>query len=146
MIRFFNDSFSLIPYGGLWGVNANTNNYFADGVDKFGLYSIINSCLGYVNNKQIKLTTKEKEDFERCILFYQMKLPILKRTGFGIKTKYWTNKGGLNDDYNFEKRIKVQRDSAKYLMKKYPGMCYEHVRSNGLVDLRFRKDPLKLYK
>ena len=144
--ELFNESFNMIASGGLFGFNANTNNFFAGGTDKYGLYSIINSCLGYKNNKAIKLTVAEKEDFERCILFYELNLPILKRTGYGIKTNYWKNKGGIQGHYNFKKRIEVQKQSAEQLLEKYPWAGRKQVRKNGIVDLRFNRDPLKKYK
>ena len=144
--ELFDESFQMIAYGGLFGFNANTNNFFASGIDKYGLYSIINSCLGYKNDKRIKLTVAEKEDFERCILFYELNLPILKRTGYGIKTNYWKNKGGIQGHYDFKKRIEVQKESAEQLLKKYPWAARKQVRKNGIVDLRFYKDPLKKYK
>jgi len=137
--KIFNNSFEKLNGQGLWGFNANTNNYFACGIDKFGLYSIINSCLGYYNDKRIKLTVSEKEDFERCIQFYKLEIPILKQTQFGIKTRYWKNKGGIQAKYGFEQRIKVQRQSADDIMKKYPVFCYKQTRSNGIVDIRFKK-------
>ena len=146
LIKLFNESFFIIQDGGLFGFNANTNNFFAGGVDKIGFYSIINSTLGYVNDKRIKLTVPEKEDFERCIQYYKLGFPILKRTGYGIKTRYWKNKGGIQECYDFEKRKKVQKFSAEQIMKKYPWAARKHVRKNGLVDLRFKKDPLGHYK
>ena len=144
--ELFNESFQIIYTGGLFGFNANTNNFFAGGIDKFGLYSIINSCLGYKNDKRIKLTVSEKEDFERCILFYELNLPILKRTGYGIKTNYWKNKGGIQSHYDFNKRVEVQKQSAEQLLEKYPWAGRKQVRKNGIVDLRFNRDPLKKYK
>jgi len=144
--ELFNESFQIIHQGGLFGFNANTNNFFAGNKDKFGLYSIINSCLGYKNDKRIKLTVAEKEDFERAIQFYELNLPILKRTGYGIKTKYWTTKGGIQSHYDFKKRIEVQRESAEELLEKYPWAVRKQVRKNGIYDLRFKKDPLKKYK
>ena len=143
LIELFNESFDMIPDRGLFGFNANTNNFFASGNDKYGLYSIINSCLGYKNDKRIKLTVSEKEDFERCIIFYQLNLPILKRTGYGIKTNYWKNKGGIQGHYDFKKRIEVQKKSAEQLLEKYPWAARKQVRKNGIVDLRFYRDPLK---
>jgi GR25 family glycosyltransferase involved in LPS biosynthesis len=137
--QIFNNSFEKLNGQGLWGFNANTNNYFACGIDKFGLYSIINSCLGYYNDKRIKLTVSEKEDFERCIQFYKLEIPILKQTQFGIKTRYWKNKGGIQAKYGFEQRVQVQRQSADDIMKKYPVFCYKQTRSNGIVDIRFKK-------
>lgn len=144
--ELINESFQIIHQGGLFGFNANTNNFFAGNKDKFGLYSIINSCLGYKNDKRINLTVAEKEDFERCILFYELNLPILKRTGYGIKTNYWKNKGGIQSHYDFKKRIDVQKQSAEQLLEKYPWAGRKQVRKNGIVDLRFNRDPLKKYK
>ena len=144
--ELFNESFQIIHQGGLFGYNANTNNFFAGNKDKFGLYSIINSCLGYKNNKAIKLTVAEKEDFQRVIQFYELNLPILKRTGYGIKTCYWRNKGGIQAHYDFKKRVEIQRESAEQLLEKYPWAGRKQVRKNGIVDLRFNRDPLKKYK
>jgi len=144
--ELINESFQIIHQGGLFGLNANTNNFFASGTDKFGLYSIINSCIGYKNDKRIKLTVAEKEDFQRVIQFYELDLPILKRTGYGIKTNYWRNKGGIQAHYDFKKRVEVQRESAEQLLEKYPWAVRKQVRKNGIVDLRFKKDPLKKYK
>lgn len=143
--KLFLNSFDKLKGSGLFGFNSNTNNYFASGVDKFGLYSIVNSCLGYYNDKRIKMTVEEKEDFERCLQFYKLKIHILKRTAFGIKTRYWKNKGGIQDKYDFDKRVIVQRESAEALMNKYPKCCFTRTRKNGIVDIRFKRDPFKLY-
>jgi len=144
--ELINESFQIISSGGIFGFNANTNNFFAGNKDKFGLYSIINSCLGYKNDKRIKLTVAEKEDFERVIQFYELNLPILKRTGYGIKTKYWTTKGGIQAHYDFKKRVEIQRESAEQLLEKFPWAARKQVRKNGIVDLRFYRDPLNKYK
>ena len=144
--ELFNESFKIIHQGGVFGFNANTNNFFAGGIDKFGLYSIINSCLGYKNDKRIKLTVAEKEDFQRVIQFYELDLPILKRTGYGINTNYWKNKGGIQGHYDFKKRIEVQRESAEQLLLLYPYAFRKQVRKNNIVDLRFKRDPLQKYK
>tara|TARA_Y200000002_G_scaffold199993_1_gene165000 strand:+ start:700 stop:1521 length:822 start_codon:yes stop_codon:yes gene_type:complete len=151
--KLFEDSYNLIEsHGkrGLWGFNANTNNFYADGKDKFGLYSIINSCCGYINDKSIQLTVSEKEDFERCAIMFKKNYPILKRCGFGIKTNYWKNKGGIQSHYDFDKRKEVQSESAVALMKKYPEYCYTRTRPNGIVDIRFKRlkydEPKKMKK
>jgi|9_EtaG_2_1085328.scaffolds.fasta_scaffold05276_3 hypothetical protein len=140
----FLESFQLCQ-GGLWGFNAQltSNNFFASGEDRVGHWqtSIVNSCLGYYNNKNISLSVPEKEDFERVILFYKNNIPILKRGQFGIKTKYWTNKGGIQDRYDFNKRKEVQLYSANMILEKYPGHAYTYTRKNGIVDIRFYKTP-----
>ena len=144
----FIDNFNLFEntQGGLWGFIANTNKYYVKSFDdKYGLYSIINSCLGYINKKDCNLSVPEKEDFERCLYFYKNKLPIIKRCRYGIKTKYWTNKGGIQDRYDKEKRKEVQNISANLLLENHSDCCYGKARPNGIIDIRFRsRDPLKL--
>lgn len=140
-IETIHDSFDLVDYEGLFGFNANNNYFFSSCENQFGLYSIINSCCGYINDKSIILTCREKEDFERTILFYKKGKKILKRGGYGIKTKYWKNKGGIQDHYDFEKRKVVQKESAIRLLELYPNYCYKVERKNGIVDIRFKRNP-----
>lgn len=149
LLQLFKESFKCFDnmHGGLFGFNANCNLYYVkDFKDKWGLYSIINSCIGYINNKDVILTVPEKEDFERCLYFYKHKLPIVKRFRYGIKTKYWTNKGGIQDRYDKEKRTEVQNISADMILTNHNDCCYGRKRKNGIVDIRFRSsDPLKLF-
>lgn len=143
--KFIVESFSKLKNNeGLWGINATDNNREGKsrGKDKFGSYSIINSFCGYINNKKIKLTVPEKEDFDRSAQFIKMGIPVLKRTGFGVVTNYWKNVGGIQSRYNKEKRIKMQRKSAKLLMKKFPHYFYKTTRKNGIVDIKFRSPRL----
>jgi len=137
--QFFNECFTLCG-NGLWGLNPNMNAFFSDKQDKFGLYSIIASTCGYVNDHSVILETPEKEDFDRAIQYYNLNKPILKRSGYAIKTKYWTEKGGIQDRYNFEMRKMKQRLSAEMLLNKYPDLLYLRTRKNGIVDVRFRRN------
>ena len=141
--RFFNECFSKLNKKGLWGLNSTDSTLSPNGLDKFGTYTIVSACCGYYNDKRIKLTVEEKEDFERVVQFYKLKLPVLKRGAYGIKTKYWINPGGIQSRYSKEERIKVQKKSAEKLMKKYPEFFNKSQRENGLVDLRFKnRNPL----
>jgi len=141
-VELVDESFKLISDGGLFGFSAQANKFFSNGIDKFGLYSIINSCCGYINDKKIELTVYEKEDYERCIQFYKINLPILKRGNYGIKTKYWKNQGGIQSRYSWEKRVTVQRESALWLKKLYPEYVRIQIRSNGIYDIRFIKQKI----
>jgi hypothetical protein len=149
LMELFKESFKLIENmeGGLFGFNANCNQFYInDFIDKWGLYSIINSCLGYINKKKILLSVPEKEDFERCLCFYKWGLPIVKRCRYGIKTKYWTNKGGIQDRYDKDKRTEIQNISASMILNNHSDCCYGRKRKNGIVDIRFRSnDPLKIF-
>ena len=124
---------------GLWGVNATDNNRegSVSGKDQFGAYAIINSFCGYYNDKRIRLTVPEKEDFDRTAQYLSLGLPVLKRGGYGIRTNYWKNPGGIQAHYGFKDRLLVQSKSADMLMKKFPGKFRKQTRKNGIVDIRF---------
>jgi len=138
-VELIEESFNLIKDGGLFGFSAQSNKFFATCKDLYGLHSIINSCCGYINDKRIKLTVYEKEDYERCIQFYNLDLTILKRGNYGIKTNYWKNKGGIQSRYSWEKRLSVQKETSLWLNKLYPELTRIQIRKNGIYDIRFRK-------
>jgi len=134
----FNNCFAQLNGSGLFGFCSKNNSFFASCCTKYGLYSIVNSCLGYINDKRIFLTVREKEDFERVLQFHTLGLQIIKFGQYGINTTYWKNKGGIQARYNFEARKIIQRNAALELVLKYPDLCYITNRSNGLTDIKFK--------
>ena len=134
----FNNCFAQLNGSGLFGFCSKNNSFFASCCTKYGLYSIVNSCLGYINDKRIFLTVREKEDFERSLQFYTLGLPIIKFAQYGIDTIYWKNRGGIQSHYNFEQRKIIQRSSALELILKYPNLCYITTRKNGITDIKFK--------
>lgn len=127
---------------GLWGICSTDNPFFAGkGGRRVGrqCVSMINSFIGYYNDKRIKLDCKEKEDFDRVCQFFDLGIKTIKDCNYGIKTRYWKNKGGLQSRYDEEARLKVQEESAQRLLDKYPKYCYKQTRKNGKVDIRFRR-------
>jgi len=122
---------------GLWGINGAVNvRSFRKSA--FGSYFICNAFCGYTNDKSIKLTLQEKEDYERCAIFLDKKKPIYKNRQFAIKTKYWKNEGGIKSQYDFETRKKVNNECANILLAKYPHYFYSITQKNGIVNLVFR--------
>tara|TARA_R110000824_G_scaffold48395_6_gene136670 strand:- start:1109 stop:1858 length:750 start_codon:yes stop_codon:yes gene_type:complete len=138
---FFEKNFDMLFSGGMWGINSTDNNFFASGEDKYGLQlvSICATLTGYINDKSIRMTLKEKEDFERVLIYYHKKKPVLKRCGYGIKTKYWKSKGGIASDYNFDERVVIQKEAANSLVEQYPELVYITERKNGIADIKFRR-------
>lgn len=135
--EFINVSFAKIGTEGLWGICATANAFYASGKDQFGPRSIINSFLGYINNKNIVLTVTEKEDFQRVCQFHALGLPVLKRGTAGVVTRYWYNPGGIQNRRSFQQRKVAQRESADALMALYPGMFRMQTRRNGITDIFF---------
>jgi hypothetical protein len=108
--------------------------------DKFGLQSIVATFCGYVNIKSIVLTLDVCEDHERVIKYYNANKTILKRSWIGIKTKYWTNKGGLQTELDILKRIQLQNYCANEILNRYPDYVFQRKRKNGLLDIRFKRN------
>jgi hypothetical protein len=137
--EFIEESFSMCG-NGIWGVSALTNKFFATMHDKFGLRSIVATFHGYTIDKSIKLTLDVMEDFQKVILYYLKEKPILKRGWVGIKTKYWTLSGGLQTEYDREKRLQLQNYFSDELANTYPHLVYQRTRKNSLKDIRFKKN------
>ena len=148
LVSLFAQSFEkLNKYGGvgLWGLNSTLNRWMTkpeDLTDKIGLYQIVNSVLGYINDKRVKLTTPVMEDFERVCIFHELHLPIVKQNQFGIKTKYWFNEGGIQATMDFEERKRLQTECAQLLATKYPHLCSpkkeKSKQKEGMVGIKFK--------
>ena len=133
---------SFQPNKVLWGVAATNNPLGWRYVRRVGyhLTSITASFYGYKNDKRIKYTVKEKEDYERvCQTFSWGDTTITKWGIFGPKTNYWKNAGGIQSHYDFEERKQVQRWAAYDLCAKYPKYVYNQMRKNGIMDIRFQR-------
>ena len=124
-------------HGTLWGIAANLDARQKSKAG-LGLRSIINSFLGYVNKRNIQLTLSEKEDFERVIRFWESGHNIYKMPMYGVRTRYWTNPGGIQDHYQWSERLKVQETAANILSQRWPHLVYNVQRESGIVDTRFR--------
>jgi len=136
---FIEESFSMVG-NGIWGVSALTNKFFATIQDKFGLRSIVGTFHGYSLKKNITLTLDVCEDYEKVIKYYISGNCILKRGWVGIKTKYWTLKGGLQTEYDREKRLQLQNYCAEELFNKYPNLVFLRKRKSNLLDVRFKRN------
>ena len=137
--EFIEESFSMCG-NGIWGVSALTNKFFATMQDKFGLRSIVATFHGYTLDKSIKLSLDLMEDYEKVIKYYLNDKTILKRGWVGIKTKYWTLSGGLQTEYDREKRLQLQNYCSDELATSYPHLVYQRTRKNGLKDIRFKRN------
>jgi len=136
---FIKESFNMCG-NGIFGVCALTNKFYSNMKDKFGLQSIVATFCGFVNYKSIVLTLDVCEDHERVIKYYQSNKTVLKRSWVGIKTKYWTNKGGIQTELDILKRIQLQNYCANELKSRYPDYVFHRKRKNGLIDIRFKRN------
>ena len=145
VFRTFEDCFKCINEDvPVFGFNSNTN--FRSSTDiKKGIYSIISSCMGKINDKSIKLSIQEKEDFEYVCILARNNKQVLKLCFTGISTTYWKMRGGIQARLNQVERIQKQNESAFFLKQKYDDLIYIKQRDNGLWDARFKFKRKHLY-
>ena len=104
------------------------------------LYQPIRIDTLYHLNKNIKLTLDVMEDHERTIQYHYLGKNILKRSGVGIKTKYWKNSGGIQTEIDVLRRIQIQNWAANELKDRYGDLLYLRTRKSGLIDIRFKRN------
>eukprot|EP01050_Picozoa_sp_SAG11_P018929 SAG11_NODE_2938_length_2822_cov_388.174807_1_plen_549_part_10 len=128
---------------GMWGLQTKLRPPPDNAIrgDAFGMRSCC--CLvGYINDHCIHLTMKEKEDFQRVLIYHTNGKPILKRQDYGIDTKCWANKGGVGADHTMSQRIERQNKAAALLKEQYPDLINlmkprETGKQKGMIDVRF---------
>ena len=121
----------------LWGVFAAANPFFMSDKIASGLYYIIGSCYGTINRHEdvAYVSLEDKEDFERTLKYYVNDGKIVRLNYLTVKSAYYTEKGGMQEDRTAE-RIDT---SAKFLAEKYPDLCSWYVRkTTGHTELRLR--------
>ena len=101
---------------GLWGVLPNDDARRMEERTTIHLTHIIGCFFINKNHKDVRITTTEKEDFERSILYFQLYGCVARYKGAGVVTKYEGNPGGLQEDGRRERML----DAVKYMAKKYP--------------------------
>ena len=104
----------------LWGIYPIDNQYFMTPKITEDLRFIVGPLYGIINRTDMKLTTPAKDNVERTLMHYKRDGKIIRFNNITIHTKYYKNKGGLqNVDIGPERKTKAE-SAAKYLHGKYP--------------------------
>lgn len=112
----------------LWGVTAVNNPFYMKDKVSTNLKFIVGCFYGFINDKdkylRVSPELKVKEDYELTIKHYKKFGSVVRFDGYSPRTKYYTEKGGLQGD-----RDSVMSEEASlFLLNKYP----EYVSLNGL--------------
>ena len=122
---FIKDAFQRCRSNGifLWGVYPLANPYFMSNTITTDLRFIVGPFWGMINRhrEDLLLTIDEKENSERTLQNWVIDGKVLRFNNIGIETKYYKNKGGMqNNSMNSNYRKKAAMDSVHYLHNKYP--------------------------
>ena len=142
--EFFETAFNdCIKYNAkIWSVYPVFNPFFRKTKQYLTtcLNYLIGAFFGFIiepREKRINyITTGEKEDFERSILYYKKDGITLRYNTIGFKTKYFNSVGGLGT--LSERKLNAKLMTIK-LHEFHNDICKIKIRKNGLYELILKK-------
>lgn len=135
ILRGFHECFN--NDANLFGVYAAANAMFMKHRVAVGLYYCIGSCWGSFirHDNNLSVTLDDKEDFERTLQHYVKDGKIVRLDDITVKSKYYTEDGGMQVTRTNERIL----ESAEILAKRYPMLCTMYIReTTGHAELRLR--------
>jgi hypothetical protein len=104
----------------LWGVYPIANAFFMKPKVSYDFKFVIGSFWGCINPGDeivINIGSGEKEDYQRCILFWIRDKKIVRINNVALKTATYKTPGGLNDGARLER----ERATVKAMMELWGG-------------------------
>ena len=139
---FIKDAFQRCVANGifLWGVYPLANPYFMTNKITTDLRFIVGPFWGMINRhrEDLQLTIDEKENSERTLQNWVIDGKVLRFNNIGIETKYYKNKGGMqNNNKNSNYRKEAALNSVYYLHKKYPKLTKINLsKKSGFAEIK----------
>jgi hypothetical protein len=127
----------------LWGVYPLANSRFMSPRMTTDLRFIVGPFWGIINRHRpdLHLTIDEKENAERTLQHYVIDHAVLRFNNIGIETRYYKNKGGMQNEGKNRKEESLK--SVYYLHKKYPTLTKIYLgKKSGIPEIKMR-DPQK---
>ena len=121
----------------LWGVYPLANARFMTPNVTTDLRFIVGPMWGMINRHRQELhsTIDEKENAERTLQYYTLDGAVLRFNNVGIETRYYKNKGGMQNEGKNRKEEALK--SVYYLHKKYPHLTKIFLgKKSGVPEIR----------
>lgn len=125
----------------IYGFYPVPNRFFMKDKITYHNQYIIGSAYGYINRK-INVNTDDKEDVERSLQHFIRDGITLRYNHISFKTKYYTEKGGLQETRTLE----TIKKGALYINELYPELTKIKIRKNGKYEIVFNKKPIPIDK
>lgn len=140
-ISWIETAFNTLSLGNaaMFGIYPVRNGYFMKDLPYVttDLRFCVGTCWGCVNDKTIRITLEEKEDYERTLLYYERYGAIHRYNHIAPVTTYYKTKGGMQSrPYD---RRETSRASCEYLVLKFPLLCKLHkIKASGIHEIRLK--------
>ena len=119
----------------LFGIYPASNPFFMKKRITYDLRYIIGSCWGCINNKNVKVSMDDKEDFERTLKYYKQDGGVIRFENVTVISGYYTEKGGMQETRTKDRVLK----SAKKLVDQYPDLCKLYLgKKSGYAEVKLR--------
>lgn len=121
----------------LWGVYPLANARFMTPKVTTDLRFIVGPFWGIINRRRpdLHITIDEKENAERTLQHYTIDHAVLRFNNIGIETRYYKNKGGMQDEGKNRKEEALK--SVYYLHSKYPKLTKIYLgKKSGVPEIR----------
>lgn len=117
----------------LFGIYPVANKFFMKPRTTDGLSYIVGCFYGVLNNRSIRVTLDDKEDFQRTILYYLADGGVLRYGWVAPVTRYYKTPGGMQVLRTTQRIL----ESAQYLADTYPDLCRLNLtKKSGLAEVR----------
>ncbi len=121
----------------LWGVYPLSNSRFMTPKMTTDLRFIVGPMWGIINRHRpdLKLTIDEKENTERTLQHWVIDHAVLRFNNIGIETRYYKNKGGMQDEGKNRKEEALK--SVYYIHQKYPNLTKIYLgKKSGIPEIK----------
>lgn len=108
----------------MFGVYPIRNGYFMKTLPYVStdLRFCVGCVWGCINDKRIRVSIEEKEDFERTMRCYELFGSVLRYNHIAPVTSYYVTGGGMQT-HGSQKRINDAQLSCDYLVQRFPELC-----------------------
>jgi len=139
--EFIRNAFKICKEKGiyLWGVYPLSNPRFMTPKVTTDLRFIVGPMWGNINRHRpdLRLTIDEKENAERTLQHWVIDHKVLRFNGVGIETKYYKNKGGMQNEGKNRKEEALK--SVYYLHNKYPQLTKIYLgKKSGVPEIKLQ--------
>lgn len=122
----------------LWGINGFDNCFYMKNTETTNLKFICGNFHGTILTQPIIKTPIDlMEDYYNTLEHFKQDGGVLRLNGYGTKTKFFKEEGGIQGRFSPEERIEKEIESAKVICDMFGDkMVKTIVKKNGRVDLR----------
>lgn len=134
--------FENIGRGGLFGVAPHDNSFFFSGRVKDGLMLVVAHAFGFVSTNDPRLEVSQicKSDYERTCLYFEKYGRVVRVDTVGVRTKSYTQSGGMQSDMGTDGRRDCEAAACAYLCKRFPYLLSLNKKKKSIFEeLRFRR-------